>query len=150
LTKALKGSSKTQGNWGEMILEKVLEKSGLTKGREYEVQQHFKDENGISKLPDVVVYLPNEKKMIIDSKVSLKAYERYTNSDDEQEKAVLLKAHVKSMETHLKGLKDKNYELLGGNSTPDFILMFVPIEPALFLAQSENSNFFTLLSKIIF
>ena len=142
LTKALKGSSKTQGNWGEMILEKVLEKSGLTKGREYEVQQHFKDENGISKLPDVVVYLPNEKKMIIDSKVSLKAYERYTNSDDEQEKAVLLKAHVKSMETHLKGLKDKNYELLGGNYTPDFILMFVPIEPALFLAQSENSNFF--------
>lgn len=142
LTNALKGSSKTQGNWGEMILEKVLEKSGLTKGREYEVQQHFKDENGLSKLPDVVVYLPNEKKMIIDSKVSLKAYERYINSDDEQEKAGHLKAHVKSMETHLKGLKGKNYELLGGNSTPDFILMFIPIEPALFLAQSENSNFF--------
>ena len=142
LTKALKGDNKTQGNWGEMILEKVLQKSGLVKGREYEVQQHYKDENGVSKLPDVVVYLPNEKLMVIDSKVSLKAYESYVNAETEQEKQLYLKAHVKSLENHLKGLKEKGYELLGGEASPDFILMFIPVEPALFLAQSENSNFF--------
>lgn len=142
LTKALKGDNKIQGNWGEMILEKVLQKSGLEKGREYEIQQHYKDENGVSKLPDVVVYLPNEKQMVIDSKVSLKAYESYINAEDEQDKKMYLKAHVKSLETHLKGLKEKRYELIGGETSPDFILMFIPIEPALFLAQSENSNFF--------
>lgn len=142
LTKALKGDNKTQGNWGEMILEKVLQKSGLVKGREYEIQKHFKDEQGVSQLPDVVVYLPNEKQMVIDSKVSLKAYEHYVNAENEQEKQLHLKAHVKSLENHLKGLKEKRYELLGGEASPDFILMFIPVEPALFLAQSENSNFF--------
>ncbi|WP_019038790.1 DNA recombination protein RmuC [Psychroflexus tropicus] len=142
LTKALKGDNKTQGNWGEMILEKVLQKSGLQKGREYDIQQHFKDENGTSKLPDIVVYLPNNKQMIIDSKVSLKAYESYINAEGENEKKRFLKAHVKSLENHLKSLKEKQYELLGGETSPDFILMFIPIEPALFLAQSENSNFF--------
>jgi DNA recombination protein RmuC len=142
LTKALKGDNKTQGNWGEMILEKVLQKSGLQKGREYEIQQHFKDETGQKQLPDVVVYLPNDKQMIIDSKVSLKAYESYINADEKNEKQRFLKAHVKSLENHLKNLKEKRYELLGGETSPDFILMFIPIEPALFLAQSENSNFF--------
>ncbi|MFD0932285.1 DNA recombination protein RmuC [Psychroflexus salinarum] len=142
LTKALKGDNKTQGNWGEMILEKVLQKSGLVKGREYDIQKHYKDENGVSKLPDVVVYLPNEKLMVIDSKVSLKSYENYINTENEKEKQAYLKAHVKSLETHLKDLKEKRYELLGGGSSPDFILMFIPVEPALFLAQSENSNFF--------
>ncbi|NEV94304.1 DNA recombination protein RmuC [Psychroflexus sp. YR1-1] len=142
LTKALKGDNKTQGNWGEMILEKVLQKSGLVRGREYEIQQHYKDDNGVSKLPDVVVYLPNEKLMVIDSKVSLKAYENYINTENEHEKQTYLKAHVKSLESHLKGLKEKRYDLLGGESSPDFILMFIPVEPALFLAQSENSNFF--------
>lgn len=142
LTRALKGDNKMQGNWGEMILEKVLQKSGLVKGREYDIQQHFKDENGVRQLPDVVVYLPNEKQMIIDSKVSLKAYELYVNAENEEEKRSYLKAHVKSLENHLKSLKSKRYELLGGETSPDFILMFIPIEPALFLAQSENSNFF--------
>ncbi|GAA0759938.1 DNA recombination protein RmuC [Psychroflexus lacisalsi] len=142
LTKALKGDNKTQGNWGEMILEKVLQKSGLVKGQEYEIQRHYKDENGASKLPDVVVHLPNEKLMVIDSKVSLKAYEHYINTEDEQKKQTYLKAHVKSLETHLKSLKEKRYDLLGGNASPDFILMFIPVEPALFLAQNENSNFF--------
>ncbi|MBZ9626832.1 DNA recombination protein RmuC [Psychroflexus sp. CAK1W] len=142
LTKALKGDNKTQGNWGEMILEKVLQKSGLERGREYDIQQHYKDENGVSKLPDVVVYLPNEKLMVIDSKVSLKSYENYVNTENKQEKQMYLKAHVKSLENHLKGLKEKQYDLLGGEASPDFILMFIPVEPALFLAQSENSNFF--------
>ena len=142
LTKALKGDNKTQGNWGEMILEKVLQKSGLQKGREYDIQQYFKDEKGRKQLPDVIVYLPNDKQMIIDSKVSLKAYESYINAEDENEKQGFLKAHVKSLENHLKNLKEKRYELLGGEASPDFILMFIPIEPALFLAQSENSNFF--------
>ncbi|MBZ9786606.1 DNA recombination protein RmuC [Psychroflexus sp. CAK57W] len=142
LTKALKGDNKTQGNWGEMILEKVLQKSGLERGREYDIQQHYKDENGVSKLPDVVVYLPNEKLMVIDSKVSLKSYENYVNTENKQEKQMYLKAHVKSLENHLKGLKEKRYDLLGGEASPDFILMFIPVEPALFLAQSENSNFF--------
>lgn len=142
LTKALKGDNKTQGNWGEMILEKVLQKSGLVRGREYDVQQSFKDKNGKNQLPDVVVYLPNNKQMIIDSKVSLKAYEHYINAENETEKKTYLKAHVKSLENHLKNLKSKAYELLGGEATPDFILMFIPVEPALFLAQSENSNFF--------
>jgi DNA recombination protein RmuC len=142
LTKALKGDNKTQGNWGEMILEKVLQKSGLVKGREYDIQQHYKDDDGRSKLPDVVVYLPNNKQMVIDSKVSLKAYEHYVNTENEQEKQTYLKAHVKSLENHLKSLKEKRYDLLGGEASPDFILMFIPVEPALFLAQSENSNFF--------
>ena len=142
LTKALKGESKTQGNWGELILERVLEKSGLVKGSEYEVQQSFKDENGKTQLPDVVVNLPNDKKMIIDAKVSLTAYEQYVNAETEDEKARFLKLHVKSLENHLKNLKQKKYENLGGNSTPDFLLMFIPVEPALFLAQSENSAFF--------
>lgn len=142
LTKALKGDNKAQGNWGEAILEKVLQKSGLVKGREYEIQKHFKDESGKSQLPDVVVYLPNEKQMIIDSKVSLKAYDSYVNAEDEEDKQRFLKLHVKSLESHLKGLKEKRYELLGGESSPDFILMFIPVEPALYLAQSENSSFF--------
>ncbi len=142
LTKALKGDNKTQGNWGEMILEKVLEKSGLVKGREYEIQKSFGRESGKRQLPDVVVHLPNEKMMVIDAKVSLKSYERYVNAEDADEKQLFLKTHVKSLENHLKSLKEKRYELLGGQASPDFILMFIPLEPALFLAQSENSNFF--------
>ncbi|WP_127846127.1 DNA recombination protein RmuC [Psychroflexus aestuariivivens] len=142
LTKALKGESKTQGNWGELILEKVLEKSGLVKGREYEMQKSFKDDNGKIQFPDAVINLPNNKKMIIDAKVSLTAYERYVNTESEDEKIIFLKQHIKSMENHLKNLKNKKYENLGGDDTPDFILMFIPVEPALFLAQSENPSFF--------
>lgn len=142
LTKALKGESKTQGNWGELILERVLEKSGLTKGREYDVQQSFTDKDGARFMPDVVINLPNEKQMIIDSKVSLTAYERYVNSDDEAEKSQHLKAHVKSLKNHIKQLSEKNYQNLGYKKSPDFVLMFIPIEPALYLAQNEDQNFY--------
>jgi DNA recombination protein RmuC len=142
LTKALKGESKTQGNWGELILERVLEKSGLTKGREYDVQQSFTDDEGSRFMPDVVINLPNDKQMIIDSKVSLTAYERYVNAEEETEKALHLKAHIKSLKNHIKQLSDKNYQDLGYKKSPDFVLMFIPIEPALYLAQNEDQNFY--------
>lgn len=142
LTKALKGDSKMQGNWGEVILERVLEKSGLTKGIEYDVQVANKNESGKTQLPDVVVHLPDQRKMIIDSKVSLTAYERYVTSEDKKEKEQALKAHLISLKNHIKGLKEKKYEDLYGVKSPDFVLLFIPIEPALFLAQSEDANFF--------
>lgn len=142
LTKALKGESKTQGNWGELILERVLEKSGLTKGREYDVQQSFTDDDGARFMPDVVINLPNDKQMIIDSKVSLTAYERYVNAEEEVDKALHLKAHIKSLKNHIKQLSDKNYQDLGYKKSPDFVLMFIPIEPALYLAQNEDQNFY--------
>ncbi|GGE36868.1 DNA recombination protein RmuC [Psychroflexus planctonicus] len=142
LTKALKGDSKMQGNWGEVILERVLEKSGLTKGIEYDVQVANKNESGRTQLPDVVVHLPDQRKMIIDSKVSLTAYERYVTSEDKKEKEHALKAHLISLKNHIKGLKEKKYEDLYGVKSPDFVLLFIPIEPALFLAQSEDANFF--------
>jgi DNA recombination protein RmuC len=142
LTKALKGESKTQGNWGELILERVLEKSGLTKGREYDVQQSFEGSEGQRFMPDVVINLPNDKQMIIDSKVSLTAYERYVNAEDESEKSLHLKAHIKSLKNHIKQLSDKNYQDLGYKKSPDFVLMFIPIEPALYVAQNEDQNFY--------
>ncbi|SHE91271.1 DNA recombination protein RmuC [Psychroflexus salarius] len=142
LTNALKGETKTQGNWGEMILERVLEKSGLTKGREYDIQQSFENEDGKKQMPDVVINLPNEKQMIIDSKVSLVAYERYVNSSESLEKSKHLKDHIKSLKTHIKQLSEKKYEDLGFQKSPDFVLMFIPIEPALYLAQNEDQNFF--------
>ena len=142
LTKALKGDSKMQGNWGEVILERVLEKSGLTKGIEYDVQVANKSEIGKTQLPDVVVHLPDQRKMIIDSKVSLTAYERYASTEDKKEKEQFLKAHLVSLKNHIKNLKEKKYEDLYNLKSPDFVLLFIPIEPALFLAQSEDANFF--------
>lgn len=142
LTKALKGDSKMQGNWGEIILERVLEKSGLTKGIEYDVQVANKDSSGKTQLPDVVIHLPDERKMIIDAKVSLTAYERYANTEDKKEKEQAIKAHLLSIKNHIKGLKAKKYEDLYLEKSPDFVLMFIPIEPALFLAQSEDASFF--------
>jgi DNA recombination protein RmuC len=142
LTKALKGDSKMQGNWGEVILERVLEKSGLTKGIEYDVQVANKSEIGKTQLPDVVVHLPGQRKMIIDSKVSLTAYERYASTEDKKEKEQFLKAHLVSLKNHIKNLKEKKYEDLYNLKSPDFVLLFIPIEPALFLAQSEDANFF--------
>jgi len=107
LTKALKGESKTQGNWGELILERVLERSGLTKDREYFVQQTNQDSDGNKLIPDVVIYLPNDKKMVIDSKVSLTAYERYVNEEDETVKLQHLKEHIRSLHNHIKQLSQK-------------------------------------------
>ncbi|CAM4137842.1 DNA recombination protein RmuC [Gillisia limnaea] len=142
LTKALKGENKTQGNWGELILEKVLEKSGLVKDREYFVQKAYTDEDGNKTLPDVVIHLPNDKRMVIDSKVSLTAYERYSNEENEDLKSKYLKAHVKSLSNHILELSSKKYEDIHKIKSPDFVLMFIPIEPALYLAQNTDGSFF--------
>ena len=138
LTKALKGDSKTQGNWGELVLERVLEKSGLEKDREYFVQQNFQREDGSRVMPDVVLYLPDNKKMIIDSKVSLTDYERMVNADDD-ERELFLKAHVNSIKKHVDQLSEKNYQDLYDIESPDFVLMFIPIEPAFAVAVNEDN-----------
>ncbi len=142
LTKALKGDSKMQGNWGELVLERVLEKSGLEKGREYEVQQSFVNEDGNRLFPDVVINLPDGKKMIVDSKVTLTAYERYINSEDETEKAQHLKEHVIAIKRHVDQLSDKNYHDLYQMESPDFVLLFIPIESAFALALNDDTSLY--------
>ncbi|MBL6444944.1 DNA recombination protein RmuC [Fulvivirga sp. 29W222] len=141
LTRALKGDTKAQGNWGEFILESVLEKSGLEKGREYLVQESFTNEDGRRFQPDVIIRLPEDKNIIIDSKVSLIAYEKYV-AGDEAEKEINLKAHILSIRNHLKGLNLKQYEQLHGVKGLDFILMFVPIEPAFSTAVQSDVQLF--------
>lgn len=138
LTRALKGDSKIQGNWGELVLERVLEKSGLEKDREYFVQQSFTRDDGSRVLPDVVLNLPDGKKMIIDSKVSLTDYERLVNADDD-DKIQFLKAHVNSIKKHVDQLSDKNYQDLYDIESPDFVLMFIPIEPAFAIVVNEDN-----------
>ncbi|HQX03891.1 MAG: DNA recombination protein RmuC [Flavobacterium sp.] len=142
LTKALKGDSKIQGNWGELILERVLEKSGLEKGREYEVQQSFTNEEGNRVFPDVVINLPDGKKMIVDSKVSLTAYERYTNEEDDLQKSTFLKEHINSIKRHVEQLSDKNYHDLYQMESPDFVLLFIPIESAFAIALNEDNSLY--------
>ena len=142
LTKALKGDSKMQGNWGELILERVLEKSGLEKGREYEVQQSFVTEEGNRVFPDVVINLPDGKKMVVDSKVTLTAYERYINEEDDNEKAQHLKEHVLSIKRHVDQLSEKNYQDLYHMESPDFVLLFIPIESAFALALNEDTSLY--------
>lgn len=142
LTKALKGDSKMQGNWGELILERVLEKSGLEKGREYEVQQSFVTEEGNRVFPDVVINLPDGKKMIVDSKVTLTAYERYINEEDDNSKAQHLKEHVMALKRHVDQLSEKNYHDLYQMESPDFVLLFVPIESAFALALNEDTTLY--------
>ena len=139
LTKALKGDSKMQGNWGELVLERVLEKSGLEKGREYEVQQSFTNEGGSRVFPDVVINLPDGKKMVVDSKVSLVSYERYVNEEDNPLRMVYLKEHVNSIKRHVEQLGDKNYHDLYQIESPDFVLLFIPIEPAFAIALNEDA-----------
>ncbi|MBT8304818.1 MAG: DNA recombination protein RmuC [Bacteroidia bacterium] len=141
LTKALKGDSKMQGNWGELVLERVLEKSGLEKDREYFVQQSFTREDGTRVLPDVVLHLPDNKRMIIDSKVSLTDYERLVNAEDDV-REVYLKAHINSIKKHVDQLSDKNYQDLYDIESPDFVLMFVPIEPAFAIAINEENSIY--------
>ena len=143
LTKALKGDSKLQGNWGELVLERVLEKSGLDKDREYYVQQSFTNEHGQRLLPDVVLHLPEGKKMIIDSKVSLTAYERFVNAEDEVEQLKQLKEHVGSLKKHVDQLSAKNYHDLYDIESPDFVLLFVPIEPAFAVALNQDNSLYT-------
>ncbi len=142
LTKALKGDSKAQGNWGEVILERILEKSGLEKGREYETQVSETTEDGKRYQPDVVVKLPDNKNIIIDSKVSLVAYERFVNADSDKEKLDQLKLHITSLRTHIKGLSEKNYQNLYGIEGLDFVLLFIPIEPAFTLAVQQDLELF--------
>ncbi len=140
LTNALKGEVKTMGNWGEMILERILEISGLEKDREYIIQESVTTEDGKRLQPDVIVKLPDKKNIIIDSKVSLLAYEKYTSLDDEKEKQIVLKEHISSIRSHLKNLSSKGYQNLYQNESLDFVLMFIPIEGAFALAlQNDNS-----------
>ncbi|PQJ23116.1 DNA recombination protein RmuC [Tenacibaculum sp. SG-28] len=142
LTKALKGDSKTQGNWGELVLERVLEKSGLEKDREYFVQQSFTTTDGNRVLPDVVIHLPDNKKMIVDSKVSLTAYEQYINADQEADKERHGKEHLNSLKRHVEQLSQKKYEDLYSMESPDFVLLFVPIEPAFAVALNQDSTLY--------
>lgn len=141
LTRALKGDSKMQGNWGELVLERVLEKSGLEKDREYFVQQSFTRADGTRVLPDVVLHLPDNKRMIIDSKVSLTDYERLVNAEDD-ERPQHLKAHVNSIRKHVDQLSEKKYEDLYDMESPDFVLMFIPIEPAFAVAINEDNSLY--------
>jgi len=141
LTKALKGDSKMQGNWGELVLERVLEKSGLEKDREYSVQQSFQREDGSRVLPDVIINLPDGKKMVVDSKVSLTDYERYVNADEEF-KEKHLKDHINSLRRHVEQLSAKKYEDLYEMESPDFVLLFVPIEPAFAVAINQDNSLY--------
>ena len=142
LTKALKGDSKMQGNWGELILERVLEKSGLEKDREYFVQQSFVTEDGNRVFPDVVINLPDGKKMIVDSKVTLTAYERYSNEDDYELKSQYLKEHIIAINRHVEQLGNKNYHDLYQIESPDFVLLFIPIESAFAIALNEDTTLY--------
>jgi DNA recombination protein RmuC len=140
LTSALKGQAKTQGNWGELILERVLEASGLRKGHEYDVQESHTREDGSRAQPDVVVHLPEDRHLIVDAKVSLKAYEEYANAETDHQREALMKRHLDSVHGHIKELSEKNYQQLYGLKSPDFVLMFIPIEPAFMLAIAHDSD----------
>jgi DNA recombination protein RmuC len=143
LTRALKGDSKARGNWGEVILERVLEASGLKKGREYDVQVSLKDSNGKRYQPDVIVRLPQEKDVVVDAKVSLKGYETYYSAEDPQEREDALKAHIDALRTHIRTLAAKRYEELEGVRSLDFVLMFVPIEAAFLAAMDRDRELFS-------
>lgn len=142
LTKALKGDHKAQGNWGEMILEKVLEQSGLRKGIEYETQGSFRDEDNRQFKPDVIIRLPDNRDVIIDSKVSLLAYERFCSAEEEQQRMDALKQHTEAVRNHIKGLSNKNYSGLKGLRSLDFVLMFMPMESAFMAAFQSDEKLF--------
>lgn len=151
LTNALKGDSKIQGNWGEVVLERVLESSGLSKGREYLTQVNLKSESGERYLPDVLVKLPDGKDIIVDAKVSLTAYEQYCSVENEEQKEAHLKAHIQSIRNHIKGLGAKSYDNLVGINSLDFVFIFIPIEPAYMLAAETDTKLFTdaIAQKIV-
>jgi DNA recombination protein RmuC len=143
LTRALKGDKKAQGNWGEMILEKVLEKSGLRKGIEYETQGAFRDEDNRLFKPDIIIRLPENKDVIIDSKVSLLAYERYCSTDDDLERITALRQHTDAVREHIKSLSGKDYFGLKGLRCLDFVLLFIPIEAAFIAAFQADERLFS-------
>lgn len=140
LTKALKGDNKQQGNWGEIILERILQESGLRDGHEYQTQSQHRNDDGKAYRPDVIVHLPDNKDIIIDSKVSLTGYERYFSSDDKLERQMALKEHIQSLRSHVKELGQKDYHQLNGIRTLDYVLLFIPIEPAFLLAIEHEPN----------
>jgi len=142
LTKALKGDNKQQGNWGELMLEKILESSELVKDQEYETQVNDNNDDGKRIQPDVVVFLPEDKHLIIDSKVSLTAYEKYVNAEDPEEQESALKEHITSFKAHIKGLSEKKYQNAQTLNSPDFILMFIPIESSFGIAIREDISLF--------
>ena len=144
LTKALKADTKKMGNWGELILERILEQTGLVKGQEYYTQYTDRTEDGSLIRPDVVVVLPEKKHIVIDSKVSLLAYDAYVNADDEPDRERWIKAHVDSIREHVKGLSDKNYQGAQNLDSPDFVLLFMPLESAFSLAIQKDPELFNL------
>jgi len=143
LANALKGDNKFQGNWGELILERLLEESGLRKGREYQSQVALHDEMGRRRNPDVIIHLPDRRDIVIDAKVSLKDYECFCSSDDEIQRAHSLKAHVSSLRSHIVGLNRKAYEQLEGVNSLDFVLIFIPVEAAFMLAIEQDQQLFS-------
>jgi len=143
LAKALKGDKKMQGNWGEMVLQSILDKSGLEKGREYHVQQSERDHEGRLKKPDIVIDLPGNKKIIVDSKVSLVAYESFVSADDQEEAEGHVKNHTLAIRKHVKDLCDKNYQSLYQIESPDFVMMFIPIETAFSVALQKDRNLYS-------
>ncbi|HEY6915625.1 MAG TPA: DNA recombination protein RmuC, partial [Paludibacter sp.] len=142
LTKALKGDVKKQGNWGEVILERVLERSGLTKGQEYEREEVVEGADMNVQRPDVIIHLPDNKHIIIDSKVSLVAYERLMSAEKEDQRVAYLKDHISSLRSHVKLLSEKNYQNAQNINTPDFVLMFLPIEASFSVAVQGDSEIF--------
>jgi len=142
LTKALKGDSKVQGDWGETQLEMLLEKANLAKGIHFETQGGFRDDEGRLKKPDFIINLPDDRHLIIDAKVSLTAYEAYMSSDNDTDKEAHFKKHLESIRKHIKGLSEKKYDSLYEINTPDYVLMFVPIEPALMIALNNSNNLY--------
>jgi len=143
LTKALKGDVKKQGNWGEVILERILERSGLTEGREYQKQESVLSENGQRFQPDVVIHLPDQKHIVVDSKVSLVAYERLINADNEKNRPAFVKEHLLSVRSHIKILSEKHYQHSPNFNSPDFVLLFVPIESSFSVAVQEDQDLFS-------
>jgi DNA recombination protein RmuC len=137
LANALRGDNKAQGNWGEFVLEKLLEDSGLTNGREYDTQVALKDEDGRRRNPDVIIHLPEGRDIVIDAKVSLVDYERYFHAEDEDTKQQCLNQHLASLKAHIRGLSGKDYESLEGVNSLDFVLIFIPVESAFMLALDQ-------------
>ena len=143
LTKALKGDVKKQGNWGEVILERILERSGLTEGREYRKQESVLSENGQRFQPDVVILLPDQKHIVVDSKVSLVAYERLVNAENEKDRTAYVKEHLLSVRNHIRILSEKHYQHSPNFNSPDFVLLFIPIESSFSIAVQEDQDLFT-------